>query len=1121
VKPGKPHTFQGDLTMRNRPSLASIVAIALVSCLATCLSATARAASAGDADIAGYIKDLKAEGALDRETARRHLLENKSPHTVELLMQALKDPEQRTAVIPVLVAMAPESVKPLVDMLKEQVPALTRLAQRFEKATGVQTGLAAVRQDLSEDYLAAAMTLVAIGRPAVGDLVELLNGPRSEARVYAAKILGETVDARAIDPLVAATGSKDPALRWNAVWALRSYHDSRAYTALCAALDDTDPSVRYSAACALRELKGKDTAPALIAHRADADMEVSEEIRHALVALGSACALEPLMADLGDPKIGTRITAAECLGELGDKKAADALAALLDDTDSDVRAAALKALYALKDGRAMGPILDDLKNGDEGVRAEAARRLGWLGDVTAVEPLCAALKDTSEKVRHQAIVSLGKLNDRRAVGPLIEALGSAGNDAWPVAAEALGRFGDSKAAAAIAVKLQSSDFMASQAAGSAMENIATEKQYDALLATMNSSDNNAPRRACARALWRTGPRALEPLIKALGSKSDGVRVGAMFSLMMLKDSRAAGPLAAALDAESKKDDNARLTAEAACALKVVDPKRGDDEMDRLFGRQAISDAAVDYRQTISQANPDTQDILLVALVRQGDERMAEDYYHSGNAVLADFAWDWAAGRGAADQLEKSVEDAGTPKWPSIGEDRVATNLTGLKSSSAVRRARAVRRLGGICEDWAPRWCAPVFDPGEPVVLLPFGNPYYPPQAEQTLWKANRDFLSLAAQGADAAVLSMSGPGAGGDEFDSLSDACARAALRATLGRDRIAVAVRALEAALRDPDANVRAEVAYALGRTRDPIAVRPLNLALKDPDAKVRSKAAIAIGGIADSGTCDNLIAALKSDDPGVRRMAALRFADVRDKKAVEPLIATLADKDAKVRQAAAESLGCIPDARAVDALVGALKDGDEAVRAAAAVALGLIRDTRAGDALVLALKDDKGSVREAAAMALGRIKEERFVRSLLSYARREDARSLAVACRALATIDSSSADDGMSKLAGGADLDYVAANYRTYIAGGDEIDEDVLIVALGCHGTFEMADEFYNSGNQRLRQAGEAWNDASELMDQYMLGADYTERVIVKWGSDKVRIDSSGAELGSTGTVESTVGR
>jgi HEAT repeat protein len=96
--------------------------------------------------------------------------------------------------------------------------------------------------------------LVKIGKPAVEPLMTALKDENPIARRNAAMALGKIKDASAVNPLITALKDENPIVRRNAAVALGEINDTSATEPLTAALNDKSPIVRKKAAIALKEM---------------------------------------------------------------------------------------------------------------------------------------------------------------------------------------------------------------------------------------------------------------------------------------------------------------------------------------------------------------------------------------------------------------------------------------------------------------------------------------------------------------------------------------------------------------------------------------------------------------------------------------------------------------------------------------------------------------------------------------------------------------------------------------------------------------------------------------------------------------------------------------------------
>jgi HEAT repeat protein len=89
---------------------------------------------------------------------------------------------------------------------------------------------------------------------AVPLLIEALDDPSSETRIYALWGLGKTADPRAMTPLLESLADPDPGIRKTAAFGLGELGDPQANPGLAPLLDDAVVDVRWNAALALANL---------------------------------------------------------------------------------------------------------------------------------------------------------------------------------------------------------------------------------------------------------------------------------------------------------------------------------------------------------------------------------------------------------------------------------------------------------------------------------------------------------------------------------------------------------------------------------------------------------------------------------------------------------------------------------------------------------------------------------------------------------------------------------------------------------------------------------------------------------------------------------------------------
>lgn len=132
-------------------------------------------------------------------------------------------------------------------------------------------------------------------------------------------------------------------------------------------------------------------------------------------------------------------------------------------------------------------------------------------------------------------------------------------------------------------------------------------------------------------------RVVPALCEALKDVDAGVRREAAFALGITKAPAAAQPLIAAL-----RDVNQHVRMCAALALGEIQDASGNAALFEALQREELAVVAGAYAFLIAEGKPNTEPVLVKALMKHGHPLMAEDYVNSGNSHLAAAAREWAS-----------------------------------------------------------------------------------------------------------------------------------------------------------------------------------------------------------------------------------------------------------------------------------------------------------------------------------------------------------------------------------------------------------------------------------------------------------------------------------------------
>jgi|GEM_PF-768098 len=389
---------------------------------------------------------------------------------------------------------APDLLKPILDLLRDEDPDVRQLAADI-----------AVNLDL----------------PGSADLVAALQYWQGDMAPHIAEII-QDIGAEAIPPLMRLLSDDSTARRRGAVWALGELNDRAAVVPLVAGLQDTDPLVRAEAARALERVPDAFALPYLVRALRDSTTQVRKAATNAIIAAGRGAlpylrrqlqdkrsdarriaigilghmrrpeVVADLLPFLQDPSVDIRAMAVTALGQIADPSTTHSLAACLNDEASprwdplSVSEMAQTALKRIGTEDAMG-ILDRWRGGRDMQTAQTAKdRLISQSRTGAVQ----TISDKSENVqarlqkmlhsrrpseRRQAVEMLSKsTNHRVALIFLADALQDPDPDVRLSAVVGLSRFASTKALPHLGRALRDTDAAVAQTAARRLMEIGPE-----------------------------------------------------------------------------------------------------------------------------------------------------------------------------------------------------------------------------------------------------------------------------------------------------------------------------------------------------------------------------------------------------------------------------------------------------------------------------------------------------------------------------------------------------------------------------------------------------------------------------------------------------------------------
>ncbi len=507
------------------------------------------------------------------------------------------------------------------------------------------------------------------GSAAIGPLLELLRSGQAEDRLRASSALRdlEWSDPRVdrdnpslLDTWLALTRDPDARIRSNAIQQLTRKNDPRIVPALWELRSDPEASVRSSAMAALERFNDPRVIAIVAARLDDPDRGVRMHAALVLARDGDPRGLQPVLEEMKGMSSEVRSSAADALGSGKYPEAVPALIEAMNDSSLEVRTFAARSLGDIGDTRAAAPLAKALtrdlgdptlspggvssekvmreQQGDQyGGTAETLREneitaLGKLRDPVAIPALVAALDD--EIYASTASEALGDIGDPRAAGALLAAL-RRNEGAQFYAAGALGKLGPG-ALGPITAALQDPSAKVRAGAAFALGEIGDRRSHKPVLALLHDPDPEV-RKTSIYALGRMKDRgAIKPLLQCL-SDPTGISLAAATALGEM-GAPAVKPLLAAL-----KSPDGMVRKNAAYALSLTNDPVAQAALFRILDEpdaEAITGAYIFF---IEEGKPGSEEALIDALHRAGDEPMARGLVNCGNERLATATWGWIPG----------------------------------------------------------------------------------------------------------------------------------------------------------------------------------------------------------------------------------------------------------------------------------------------------------------------------------------------------------------------------------------------------------------------------------------------------------------------------------------------
>lgn len=761
-----------------------------------------------------------------------------------------------------------ESTSAFLQALGDESWRVRRVAVDELALTANETTTAKLLRSLRFEHrnisvLNSALQVLALSNvDVVEPLIEFLNDPDVELRIYAALALGERQDARAIPALIKA-------------------------------LEDVDVNVRYHAIEALGHLQAKEAAEKLLSIAQTRDFFLAFPALEALRRIGEptvASGLVPLLEDemLCEP-------AASALGVLGDEEVVAPLIELLNAPSAPAKAIAyaLAAFYdryetVYREGSHIADLvrhaitqqgISNLLNAVPLASTEELRSLvlvlSWLEGPQIEQTLVQLLDNqTVRRIVAQALINYGE----SCIPLLIEQLSAENIETRIAAAEAIGEIGSTQAVPALIQILQSEEALVVIAATEALAKIGDKSAFEALIKQL-SHPHVAVRQAAIAALDSLAhpempsllvkllndpnPYVRESAVKIAGyfafeecvnllleccrDHDERVRRVALEQIPYLDDNRVLSILASALESQTplERATAARAFAQIDKAIAYPYLKKALTDSDpwvryyavRSLGMQANSEALEDLIQLLaSEPATQVQVAIVEALGKIGGEKAIATLIPLLETSQNE------------DLINSTLAALGIINHPNA----LPPLLNQLRSPDSKRRIETLRALSKRSEEaaiQAIQWIAAT------------------DQDTKVVQTAIEALAHLSNEKAIAALIELTAD-------PKLTTACilALAQTHQTASNIRIPIEeqIQWIGCGLHHPNTRVRCAIVDVLTRLKHPRASELLISALDDADASVRLQSIRALGYLGNRYAEPKIAVLERTDpDPAVRRAA------------------------------------------------------------------------------------------------------------------------------------------------------------------------------------------------------------------------------------------------------------
>jgi HEAT repeat protein len=358
----------------------------------------------------------------------------------------------------------------------------------------VPSVLEALRSAEEDEIIALLLRVLNVvgGSEAGPNILPLLDHENAMIRRLAIETLGEILDPRSTDYLLAKLDDSDVASQQAAVNAISALVAAfpemkpRILTKIRRLLQDPSVPMKLNSLSVFVDIQGEGYHDELLLASKDSDPVIRQKAISLMGRFSEERFADPLVLSLTDEATAVRLAAINAIVRHKPAQGLEPLISALEDSDIWIRTAAAQALGEYRHPDAIEPLVHHLDHDLPPVRIAAIDALGKSGDERVKEVLFNCAHEADVEVRRAAILSLGRVAGEEVFDYLMF---STIDDDWRIRAAAVSAVavrGDRTALPALHAALQDPDTYVQQSAVLALDKLPDRSSFPYLFRALEN-----------------------------------------------------------------------------------------------------------------------------------------------------------------------------------------------------------------------------------------------------------------------------------------------------------------------------------------------------------------------------------------------------------------------------------------------------------------------------------------------------------------------------------------------------------------------------------------------------------------------------------------------------------